>query len=70
MRWIDRIELDATDELGRDLHASGVLVARHGDERTSSGTGLFRWEWGELVGWGEDQTYAPQHILEALARGD
>jgi hypothetical protein len=67
-RWIERIEIDATDELGRDLHATGELVARHGDPGTSSGTGLFRWEWDGLVGWGEDQTYAPQDILEALGQ--
>jgi hypothetical protein len=66
-RWIDRIDIDARDDLGRELHASGSLVARHGDAPTSSGTGLFRWEWDGLVGWGEDQTYAPQDVLEAVA---
>jgi hypothetical protein len=66
-KWIDRIEVEATDELGRRLQATGMLVARHGAERTSSGTGLFRWEWDGLTGWGEDQTYAPQDILEAAA---
>lgn len=65
-RWIRRIDLEATDEHGRDLAASGTLVARHGEERVSSGTGLFTWEWDGLTGWGEDQTYASQHILDAL----
>ena len=65
-RWITRIEVDAVDDRGRSLHAVGELVARHGADVTSSGTGLFRWEWDGQVGWGEDQTYAPQEILEAL----
>ncbi len=65
-RWIRRIELEAVDELGRELSAAGELVARHGAAPTSSGTGLFRWEWDGLSGWGEDQTFAAQDILEAL----
>ena len=65
-RWIERIEVEATDELGRALHAQGELVARHGDETTSSGTGLFCWDWDGMRGWGEDQTYAPQPVLDAL----
>lgn len=65
-RWITRIEIEAVDEKGRTLAAAGDLVARHGADHLSSGTGLFRWEWDGLRGWGEDQTYAPQDILEAL----
>ena len=65
-RWIERIEVEAVDEHGRTLDASGRLVSRHGADHLSSGTGLFRWEWDGLTGWGEDQTYAPQDILEAL----
>lgn len=65
-RWIRRIEAEATDEHGRTLEVEGELVARHGPAGSSSGTGLFRWRWDGLDGWGEDQTYAPQPILEAL----
>lgn len=66
-RWIRRIELEAVDEHGRELRARGELVSRHGAEPVTSGTGLFHWEWDDgLTGWGEDQTYAPQPILEAL----
>src|SRR5690606_26204165 len=57
-RWIRRVELEAVDELGRELAAAGELVARHGAEPTPSGTGLFLWEWDGRTGWGEDQTYA------------
>jgi hypothetical protein len=64
--WIERIELEASDEHGRGLEASGELVARHGPAGTSSGTGLFRWSWNGLGGWGEDQTFAPEEILRAL----
>lgn len=67
-KWITRMEIEAVDEHGRELEASGELVARHGEPGSSSGTGLFRWTWDGLDGWGEDQTYAPQPILEALAR--
>jgi hypothetical protein len=66
-RWIRRIELEAVDEHGRSLEAVGELVARHGAEPVTSGTGLYHWEWNGLSGWGEDQTYAPQDILTALA---
>jgi len=65
-RWIRRIELEAVDEHGRELRATGELVSRHGADPVSSGTGLFLWEWDGLTGWGEDQTYAPQPVLEAL----
>lgn len=67
-RWIRRIELEAVDEHGRELQAAGELVAHHGADPVTSGTGLFRWEWDGLAGWGEDQTYAPQDILDALDR--
>ena len=29
---------------------------------------MFRWEWNGMVGWGEDQTYAPVEVLEAVGR--
>ena len=64
-RWITRIELDAVDELGRELHATGKLVSRHGD-RGPSGTGLFFWQWNGAEGWGEDQSYASHEIWESL----
>jgi hypothetical protein len=67
--WIRRVELEAIDEHGRELRAEGELVSRHGSDKTSSGTGLFLWEWDGLTGWGEDQTFAPQEILVALDAG-
>jgi hypothetical protein len=67
-KWITRIELEAVDEHGRELSATGELVSRHGAPGSSSGTGLYRWSWHGLAGWGEDQTYAPQEVLEATAR--
>lgn len=66
-KWISRIEAEAVDEHGRELALEGELVARHGPPGSSSGTGLFHWRWDGLEGWGEDQTYAPQEILEAAA---
>jgi hypothetical protein len=41
-------------------------VSRHGAPGSPSGTGLFRWAWHGLEGWGEDQTYAQEDILLAL----
>jgi hypothetical protein len=65
-KWINRIELEATDEHGRELEATGALVARHGPPGTTAGTGLFRWEWDGLVGWGEDQSFMPATVMAAL----
>ncbi len=64
-RWISRVILDATDEIGRDLHAEGELVSRHG-ESGPSGAGLFHWRWDGAEGWGEDQSYAPEEIWRSL----
>ena len=60
------MELEATDEHGRALEGTGELVARHGAAGSPSGTGLFKWNWDGLAGWGEDQTYAPSDVLVAL----
>ena len=65
-RYIEAIDLEATDALGRPLCAHGDLVARHGD-RGPSGTGLFSWTWtGGCTGWGEDQSFGPPEWFEAL----
>jgi hypothetical protein len=64
-RWIRAVHLEARDDLGRDLVAEGELVARHGEEGPS-GTGLFRWRWGDQVGWGEDQSYCSEHVWRAV----
>ena len=64
-RWITRIELDASDDRGRTLHAAGELISRHG-ERGPSGTGLFSWKWDGAEGWGEDQSYASSDIWKSL----
>ena len=65
-RFLQRIHLEGTDAIGRELVADGELVGHHGTEGPS-GTGLFKWTWtGGCSGWGEDQTYAPTAWLEAL----
>jgi hypothetical protein len=65
-RFIERIHLEATDTLGRDVTADGQLVAHHGTEGPS-GTGLFHWRWsGGCQGWGEDQSFGPPEWLLAL----
>jgi hypothetical protein len=65
-RFIEKIHLEATDALGRELVADGDLIGRHG-EKGPSGTGLFRWEWsGGCSGLGEDQSFGPAEWFEAL----
>jgi hypothetical protein len=64
-RWINRIHIEAKDELGRDLVADGDLVASHG-ETGPSGTGLFRWQWNGCDGWGEDQSYCSDKVWQAM----
>jgi hypothetical protein len=64
-RWIRALHVEAVDELGRTLTAGGELVARHG-EVGPSGTGLFRWRWDGLEGWGEDQSYCSEKVWAAV----
>ena len=65
-RWIDCIEVEAVDELGRELRAEGRLVSRHGPAGAPSGTGLFQWTWNGIEGWGEDQSYCSDAVWLAV----
>ncbi len=51
--WITRIECEAVDMLGRELHAIGRMVSHQG--AGGPGNGLFYWRWGGVEGWGENQ---------------
>ena len=64
-RWIDRVDVEGRDELGRDLAAAGELMSRHGTAGPN-GTGLFMWRWGGLEGWGEDQSFCPEAVWAAV----
>jgi hypothetical protein len=65
-RFIERIHLEAVDALGRDVVADGELRGHHGTEGPS-GTGMFHWTWtGGCSGYGEDQSGAPDDVMEAL----
>jgi hypothetical protein len=64
-RWIRSIHVEAVDELGRELDAVGTLVSRHGTSGPN-GTGLFRWQWGGCDGIGEDQSYCPDAVWQAV----
>ena len=68
-RWIRAVHLEAEDELGRNLLADGDLVSRHGEEGPS-GTGLFRWRWDDVEGWGEDQSYCSEKVWRAVGAPD
>jgi hypothetical protein len=64
-RWITALHVEAEDELGRPLVADGRLVARHGTAGPN-GTGLFLWRWQGVEAWGEDQSFAPEHVWAAV----
>lgn len=51
--WIERIECEATDTLGRRLNVTGRLVSHQGAR--GPGNGLFYWTWEGAEGWGENQ---------------
>lgn len=63
-RWMRRIVLEAVDEHGREVTATGTLVSHHGAQ--GLGTGYFHWEWDGAEGFGEDQSSAPDPVVEAL----
>jgi hypothetical protein len=62
--WMRRIVLEATDEHGREVTATGTLVSHHGAK--GLGTGYFHWEWDGAEGYGEDQSAAPDIVVDAL----
>lgn len=64
-RWIEAIDVEAVDALGRSLAAHGNLVARHGDAGPS-GTGLFSWRWAGGDALGEDQSYCSENVWRAI----
>jgi hypothetical protein len=67
-RFITDIHLEATDSLGRELVADGVMQSHHGT-RGPGGTGMFHWTWtGGCSGYGEDQSGAAPDVMEALAQ--
>jgi hypothetical protein len=51
--WIEAIEFDAVDTLGRTMHAEGKLMSHQGAK--GPGNGLFYWTWEGAEGWGENQ---------------
>jgi hypothetical protein len=51
--WIEAIECEAVDTLGRTLKATGKLVSHQGAK--GPGNGLFYWTWDGAEGWGENQ---------------
>jgi hypothetical protein len=63
-RWMRRIVLEAVDEHGREVTATGTLVSHHG--AGGLGTGYFHWEWDGAAGYGEDQSSAPDAVVDAL----
>jgi hypothetical protein len=62
--WMRRIVLEARDEHDREITAIGTLVSHHGLH--GLGTGYFHWEWDGAAGYGEDQSSAPDAVVDAL----
>lgn len=68
--WVERVEIEATDMEGRELHASGepvsrMIVNRHTFIDINS---LLRWDLDGEVAWGEDQDMWPVHTFAAASR--
>ena len=68
--WITRITLDARDQEGRTLRATGVPVSRIILNRHTfiDVNSLIRWDLDGVTGWGEDQDMWPVHRWARLAR--
>lgn len=62
--WMRTIWLEAVDEYGRELAATGELVSHHGEH--GQGTGYFHWEWDGAQGYGEDQSHVRDDLLGEL----
>jgi len=61
--WPTHMEIEAVDDLGRELRVHGEAVSRHW--RGLGGDTLFRWNWDDVTGWGEDQSYFSRQAWEA-----
>jgi hypothetical protein len=66
MGWPTAMEIEASDDLGRNLHVRGQAVSRHW--RGHGGDTLFHWTWDEVDGWGEDQSYFSKQVWESNRR--
>ncbi len=62
--WPTSMDIEAVDDLDRRLTVHGEAVSRHW--RGLGGDTLFRWEWGGLTGWGEDQSYCSRPVWDAI----
>lgn len=69
--WIWRIELEATDTLGRTISARGDMVSHQGAK--GPGNALFYWRWDGAEGWGENQSgsaaFYPRRRREPASTG-
>jgi hypothetical protein len=68
--WVERLEIDAVDAEGRELHAVGepvsrIIINRHSFIDINS---LIRWDLDGVEAWGEDQDMWPVHTFSAARR--
>lgn len=61
--WPESMEIEAVDDLGRQVHIRGEAASRHW--RGHGGDTLFHWTWDGAEGWGEDQSYFSRQVWEA-----
>ncbi|MFT5391685.1 MAG: hypothetical protein ACI8PT_001880 [Gammaproteobacteria bacterium] len=68
--FTDRLELDAIDNEGRELHAVGEVVSRIIINRHTfiDANSLVRWQMGDEIGWGEEQDMWPMHRFSRMQR--
>ena len=68
--WVERVEINATDTAGRQLHAVGTPVSRMFIDRHTfiDINSLIHWDLDGDDGWGEDQDMWPVHAFAAARR--
>jgi hypothetical protein len=68
--FTERLELDAIDNEGRELHAVGEVVSRIIINRHTfiDANSLVRWEIGDEIAWGEEQDMWPMHRFSRMQR--
>jgi len=61
--WPTHMEIEAVDEHGRLLAVEGAALSRHW--RGHGGDTLFRWNWDDVEGFGEDQSYFSKSVADS-----
>lgn len=64
--WASHMQVELTDDLGRDMEIDGFAVSRMSEAGYGTNQ-LFRWDFDGKIGWGEDQdVWNPRHFQRML----